>query len=199
MIKIAKSFFFIRHGQTDANVQERMCGGDWDISLNQLGIEQAKKLSGLFFETAQRLFENHKISNLNFEIFMSPMVRTKQTAQLLNTTTNCPVFIEEGLREWKVGDWEFKLLSEVPNPFETDLEPPKGETRISFRQRIASTIEKILLTTTVTPIIVSHGCVAHELFQVLELGEHELNNCDVCLIKPDVNGLVINKIIKIEL
>ena len=197
MIKISKSFFFIRHGQTDANVQERMCGGDWDIDLNQFGKQQAQKLSNLLFDAAKILFNNNSISSLNFEIFMSPMLRAKQTAQILNTTTNWPMFIEEGLREWLVGDWEFKSLQKLPDPFETDLDPPNGETRIVFRQRIKKTIEKILLKTIGTPIIVSHGCVAHELFEVLELGSHELNNCTVCLIKPSVNGLVMNKIIEV--
>ncbi|MGD0466055.1 MAG: histidine phosphatase family protein [Gammaproteobacteria bacterium] len=191
MIKLLKPFFFIRHGQTDANVQGRMCGGDWDIGLNQYGQKQAQKLSALFFDATEELYKNNNIPSLNFEIFVSPMLRARQTAQMLNSTTNWPMFIEDGLREWRVGDWEFKLLQEVPDPFETDLDPPNGETRLIFRHRITETIEKILLKTTKVPIMVSHGCVAHELFKILELGSHEINNCTVCLIKPGANGLAV--------
>jgi broad specificity phosphatase PhoE len=198
MIKLLKPFFFIRHGQTDANVQAKMCGGDWDIGLNQYGQKQAQKLSALFFDAAKELYKNNNIPSLNFEVFVSPMLRAKQTAQLFNSPTNWPIFIEEGLREWRVGDWEFKLLQEIPGPFETDLEPPNGETRLIFRRRIKTTIEKILLKTTWIPIMVSHGCVAHELFEVLELGSHEINNCTVCLIKPSVNNeWAMDKIIEV--
>ncbi|MEC7275963.1 MAG: histidine phosphatase family protein [Bdellovibrionota bacterium] len=30
-----KIFYFVRHGQTEANAKGLICGGEWDIPLNK--------------------------------------------------------------------------------------------------------------------------------------------------------------------
>lgn len=37
-----QAFYFIRHGQTDANKNHQMWGGDWDLPLNETGRQQAQ-------------------------------------------------------------------------------------------------------------------------------------------------------------
>ncbi len=73
-----KTFYFIRHGQTDANAQGLMCGGDWDISLNEVGLSQAAGLSNKILQVTPAIEE----------LRVSPMLRTKQTAENLNSILN---------------------------------------------------------------------------------------------------------------
>lgn len=66
-------FYFIRHGQTDANLQGLMCGASWDISLNDTGTKQAE---GAAFTLRQA------VTSLG-AICVSPMIRARQTAEII--------------------------------------------------------------------------------------------------------------------
>ena len=85
--------YFVRHGQTDWNVQSRIQGQS-DIPLNQRGIAQAKALAA-------------QLKTLAIDcIITSPLQRTKQTAALLNETLQVPILEEEGLKERDFGEFE---------------------------------------------------------------------------------------------
>ena len=92
--------YFVRHGQTDWNVQSRIQGQS-DIPLNQRGIAQAKALAA-------------QLKTLAIDcIITSPLQRTKQTAALLNETLQVPILEEEGLKERDFGEFEGVLKSEM--------------------------------------------------------------------------------------
>ena len=173
------TFYFIRHGQTDANQNKQVCGGDWDIALNNEGREQAK----------QALLTNIDLLNTLDKVFVSPMQRASETATILTKNLNVELISVENLREWCVGEWETKKWDEVPNPFNTEEDPPNGETRLKFEQRVIESIHSILLNTEgETPLFVSHGAVAHILFSYLGIDVPYIKNATLYKIESLVSS-----------
>jgi 2,3-bisphosphoglycerate-dependent phosphoglycerate mutase len=170
----ARLFYFVRHGQTDANTQGLMCGGDWDIPLNVQGRIQAEGLAPSLIELTPKIQK----------IFVSPMQRALETAKLLNNAANLELEVVEGLREWRVGQWERKPWGEVPNPFNTTEEPAEGELRADFETRIETAVANILNGYRGTPLIVSHGAAAHALFTVMGTDLNLIDNCVIYQIQP---------------
>lgn len=80
-------FYFVRHGQTDWNkVNQELCDQD-DISLNEAGLIQAANAS-------------NKINKLGItKIYSSPLMRAKQTAEIINKNLNVHLEFHEGLRQ----------------------------------------------------------------------------------------------------
>lgn len=170
----AVEFYFIRHGQTDANANGLMCGGDWDIKLNDTGHRQSIKASNLLLKLKD-----------NIEAFyVSPMKRALQTAHNLNQI-NAEIVIENDLIEWRVGDWEYQPWDEVPNPFSTTEDPPNGETRLFFEERVIFAVHRILTNEKRKVLIVSHGAVAHVLFTSLGMDQVKIENSTLYHVKPD--------------
>src|SRR4051812_13526472 len=87
--------YFIRHGQTDANLNRINAGGEHDIPLNATGIEQARA-----FNAANQEF----IESVD-AVYVSPMLRAQQTAELVMGHYTKPVEIIEDLREIRLGQW----------------------------------------------------------------------------------------------
>ncbi|NCN26299.1 histidine phosphatase family protein [bacterium] len=169
-----KPFYYVRHGQTDANANGLTCGGDWDLPLNELGLSQASKLASKLLSFSPKIEE----------IRCSPMIRAKQTAETLNSLLKAPMSIVEGLREWRVGDWEKLPWENVPNPFNTTEDPSNGETREAFEERVTNTISNELKNTTKTLLFVSHGAFAHALFTYLGIEQSRIENCELYQVEP---------------
>lgn len=170
-----KSFYFIRHAQTDANAKGLMCGGDWDIPLNDAGIKQVSN--------TLPIFQNEKIS-LD-KMFVSPMKRTKMTADLLNKGLGLPIEYIEGLKEWCVGDWEKRPWEDVPNPFNTTEDPPNGESREEFEERVINTVNICLEKSNGERVLfVSHGAVAHTLFTFMGVDTPSIKNATLYSLTP---------------
>ena len=71
--------YVIRHGQTDWNVEKKLLSRT-DVSLNDTGFEQCKE--------AEKL-----VRNLNYDLVIcSPMLRTKQTAEIVNSKNKDIIF-----------------------------------------------------------------------------------------------------------
>lgn len=86
--------YYVRHGQTDWNLAERMQGGGSEKKLNETGIKQAK-------ETKQEL------ENVKYDVLIcSPMHRAIQTAEIINKDRNVPIITDERIRERKLGELE---------------------------------------------------------------------------------------------
>lgn len=93
-------FYFIRHGESLANQQNRLCGhADWD--LTELGREQAQC-------TARRL------QNVPVDVVLSSdLLRAKHTAQAVADMKGLPVETDPDFREISIGPWEGQLEADV--------------------------------------------------------------------------------------
>ena len=83
--------FFVRHGQTDWNLNKRMQGRA-DTELNELGKKQASYLP-VFFE---------KICVPDV-VVSSPLKRAKYTALQISNSFDLPIIEKDGLMEVDVG------------------------------------------------------------------------------------------------
>lgn len=100
-------FYFIRHGQTLGNTQGISQGTiNTEIAyLNDYGKQQAQKLHDQF--------------DINFadRIIASPLVRTQQTAEIVNQTANLPIELDDRIKEISYGDWDGTKKSELKQQF----------------------------------------------------------------------------------
>ena len=87
-----KSVYFVRHGQTVWNVENKICGAT-DIELTALGHEQA-------IETGKKILEKKIEADV---ILYSPLVRAKDTALHISEITGIPAKEEMRLKEQNFG------------------------------------------------------------------------------------------------
>jgi broad specificity phosphatase PhoE len=124
---------FIRHGQTDLNLAQRVIGRQ-PVSLNELGRRQAKELS-----------ECLKGVELN-AVISSPVLRAKQTAEaIIEGHPELELVLEEGFSEIDYGEWVGLTITEVVTRY-PDVWPdyhsdpkvvkiPGGESLVAARDR----------------------------------------------------------------
>ena len=118
-------FYFVRHGESEANKNGVIAGGGVDVPLTDLGRQQAA-------EAAQ------KAHALNFHsIYHSPMIRAHDTATLINQTQQVPINLKHDLKEWDLGDWQGITQTELTDRILIQgLDPVNGETHDAHHQRV---------------------------------------------------------------
>ena len=97
----------VRHGETEWNATGRFQGSK-DIALSQEGLLQAKFLK-------ERLHNNFDL------IYTSPLIRAKQTAELICENTPFVPIIENELREISFGAWEGLTLSQISTQYVSEF------------------------------------------------------------------------------
>ena len=90
-----QNVYFTRHGETVWNVENKICGVT-DIALTDRGREQARALG------RQLAAGDRGITR----ILCSPLVRAKETAELIAAETGLPLAVDERLREQAFGRYE---------------------------------------------------------------------------------------------
>lgn len=108
-------FYFIRHGQTEANALGLKQGTiNSNITLlNETGKKQARHLRDHF--------------DLQFadQLIASPLHRTQETAMILNTTADLPTATDARLLEISYGQWDglknLELQAQYPTVFDPFL------------------------------------------------------------------------------
>lgn len=87
------NILIVRHGQTDWNVLNKM-QGIVDIKLNETGKKQAYNLQ-------------NKLKDRSFDIiFSSPLLRARETAEIINTNFKNEVKFDDRLKERDCGELE---------------------------------------------------------------------------------------------
>lgn len=97
-------FHFIRHGESEANRQQIVGGGD--APLTEKGIKEVRALE-------RRLVKEKAHFDL---MFSSPMIRAVKTARLIASAVGYDqqkIILVPALAELCYGDWEFKTRSDI--------------------------------------------------------------------------------------
>ena len=169
---IKKSFYFIRHGETDYNRNYLCAGSQIDAPLNKTGKSQAKSL-------------REKISALPIDkVICSPLKRTRQTATL---ATSHPLIIEHDMRECDLGDFEGKPVPDFIQHIKTtsaNIPFPNGESRAEVAKRVIAAVNKSLLTHGENILFVSHGIVYWSLLETAGIPFHYISNAELIQFKP---------------
>lgn len=145
--------YLMRHGITPLNKQKKV-NGEVDEPLTREGIEQAK----------EAVPQIPKSVNL---IYSSPLLRARQTAEIICSALNLPVTFAEELTEIKMGSlagksWEEmengKELKEKHRAVKFDYRPYGGESVEDVKKRLLDFLKKISLKYKNNQVlIITHG------------------------------------------
>lgn len=173
----------VRHGQTNYNVQGRYAGSI-DIPLNSSGLLQAEQL-------AKRLMGN------SFDLIVSsPLIRARQTAEVINRAFHVPLIICDQFAERNVGVYEGLTREEAKLQYpdlyarectrQPDDAPTGGETIRQFDMRITSALENLQASYPESKIlVVCHGFAAriinryYKKLSFDEMHNFTLGNCEI--------------------
>ena len=177
--------YFVRHGETIWNVQNKICGAT-DIALTERGHSQA-------IELGKRLAQEMAEGNITIdEILYSPLIRAADTAHHISVITGVPEREELRLKEQNFGCYEstprdgeeFALAKmNFLNHF------GNGETMMHLCQRIYNLLDEITAQEEKTYLLVAHNGIAravHSYFYDMENEEFArfgIKNCELCKYK----------------
>lgn len=161
------SFYFIRHGETDWNRENRIMGQK-DIPLNENGRFQARQ--------AAVILKNYNIST----VCHSPLKRAKETAHILSEILNCQLIEIDFLKEcgWGIFEGSLKENKHYLEQWKNGVTPEGSESCEDFKERAIEGIKLSLRHS--SPLIVSHGGIFWALQQVLCKNKY-LNSALNCL------------------
>lgn len=169
-------FYFIRHGQTTANQQGIKQGqiNGQNTYLNALGKQQARELRESFdFTIADRFI-------------VSPLIRARQTADILNVELQRPVLVDDRLKEISYGEWDGQnnaaLMQQFPQAFNQELKDvqpnyvkfaPQGEEFATVVKRVGEFLKE---TSEKFPkekiVVITHGfTIKAAILNVLNLAD----------------------------
>lgn len=181
---VPTTLLFIRHGETDANVNGQLEGAT-DRPLNATGQAQAQALA------ARLLSENRPIQ----VIYSSSLTRARQTAAALATALGeLPVQVDPDLSEYRLGEWDGLTLEElrdekqmwVRTASDPHFAPPGGESAMQFGLRLVRAVRAILSRHPgQTVAIFSHGGALATVLALLLENQgnrwpgYQMDNCGI--------------------
>lgn len=129
------SLYETRHGETDWNVLKKV-QGKVDIPLNNNGIEQAK-------------YTRDKVLDKNIDLIIcSPLLRARQTAEVINQALNVPILYDERISERDFGEFEGKKTSEFDYvgfwSYKSNYSYERAENISAFFKRIYAFLDDII-------------------------------------------------------
>jgi broad specificity phosphatase PhoE len=167
----APTIYYIRHGETDWNVEGRLQGGV-DTPLNERGRAQAVHAGGVL----AGLFARDCRAAASLAFVASPLQRARHTMDLVRAELKLPpggYALEDRLREIGYGHWEGSTLAQaqVSHPElyasrERDkwsALPPGGESYASVQLRMRDWYDSLQADT----VAVAHGGTARALMVAL--------------------------------
>ena len=153
----------IRHGETDMNRELRF-QGHVDASLNAVGHEQARRLGArMAGERADA-------------VYVSDLLRARQTADPVASGLAIPYVTDTGLREQHFGRVDGMRVEDIQRDhpeawagwlrFEQDFAMPEGESTRAFHARVMAAVQRLVaLHPAQTVVVVTHGGVLDMIYR----------------------------------
>lgn len=168
--------YFVRHGQTIWNVENKICGST-DIALTDLGHQQAIAVGNLILERQYAIDA----------ILYSPLMRAADTAKHIADITGLPAMEEPRLREQNFGKYESTArdgvaFRQAKMQFADRYEG--GESMLQLAQRIYNLLDE-LMQQEKTYLLVAHNGIARVVRSYFEDMTNEqyaaygINNCEI--------------------
>lgn len=153
----------VRHGESEWNRLGDAAGSD--SALTDLGQAQARRvgswLDGRFQFTA---------------FYASPLIRARQTAEIINEHVSLPIVFDEDLREAEISYVE--AMPHRESPFDVDLEReggPFGPNYDAFLDRVSRAARRIVDENPEGAVlVVAHGGTLSTMLRVV-LGIHTVS------------------------
>ena len=171
--------YVTRHGETEYSLKGVVCGTT-DCPLTDFGRQQALSLA-----------EEIRGKGIKIDmIYSSPLIRAKETAEVLAAKISVPIVVDERLREQDCGGFEGKAkrddkrFSNARFHFANSLDG--GESTLQLAQRVYNFLDELLdEKLDKAALIVGHACVCkiiHTYFYELsneEYFHHNTGNCEL--------------------
>jgi broad specificity phosphatase PhoE len=137
-MKFNNKYYIMRHGEALSNIKEIV--SCWPEKFKNPLTKNGRKIVK---ESAKKL-KNKKISL----IFCSPLLRTKQTAEIVGKILKIKPRTDKRLREVGFGVFNFGPISNLWNYFSCEEErikkgPPKGESYTDILKRVSDFFKEI--------------------------------------------------------
>jgi probable phosphoglycerate mutase len=176
--------YFIRHGETDFNIAQRLQGRS-ETRLNVRGRSQGREIAGVLRD----LFERDRHQPSDYAYVSSPLLRARETMKLLRSELGLDpkaYAIDERLAEISYGEWEGFTLAEIqardPGVLQRreqdkwDFRPSGGESYREVAERVAAWYATVTRDT----VLAAHGGVARALMANFHiLPEEEATHADI--------------------
>ena len=151
---MAEKILLVRHAYAEGAPKQSFLGRT-DLPLSPVGMDQARKLS--------RLVRAAKPQSC----YCSPLLRAKQTADILLKNLSLPVQIDDDLREIDFGRWECKTFEQVASENAREIEKwakfdhkftfPGGESLGGFLARVRRMAKRFCEDPAPVVLAVTHG------------------------------------------
>lgn len=148
---------FIRHGETDWNIAGKLQGRT-DIPLNESGIKQAQACGASLLQNEWDL------------MITSPLLRAKETGQIIQQKLNIPLYEMASFIEVAFGDAEGLTYHERDARF-PNRDYPNKETEAMVTERFLKGIRTVHQDhTNKNILIISHGAFIKAIFYYFSNG-----------------------------
>ncbi len=148
--------YFVRHGQTVWNVENKICGAT-DSPLTEQGHMQAKR-------TGEIINDAISAGRMHIDMILtSPLSRARDTAEEISSQTGIPVHTEVRLTEQNFGRWEGTPrdggdFAAAKQNFCDSFSG--GESMLRCAQRVYDLIDEITAIPEKTFLLVAHNGIA---------------------------------------
>jgi probable phosphoglycerate mutase len=172
---MSRTVYYIRHGETDWNVQGRL-QGQRDIPLNRRGEAQAVHCG----KVLRDLFAGGGVDANALSYFSSPLVRARRTMELARAGLGLApqnYCVTDALAEISFGDWEGFTIAELHHRDPQRIAqrehdkwafvPPGGESYAAVSARMRDWYEALARDAVVT----AHGGTARGLIAQLGIAQ----------------------------
>ena len=171
----------IRHGETPYNVMGILTGRGSDPALTDDGLAQAEK-------AAKHLHENY-LDHIEV-VVSSNMIRTNQTADIINELLQKPMLYDETIQEIDRGGFEghakHYALPIIDALGDHESHPIHGgESLNEFKERVTQSLCKYLHMPEKAVLLVSHGFVIEKALLHFKGAEERAHNAHVFSFKPE--------------
>lgn len=170
---IARHFYMIRHGETEANAAQIMAGS-MDTPLTQKGITQAKEVAKI-------------VRTLHIEpkaIIHSHLSRARDTAKHINDLLQVDMHEDPDFAELHAGDWEGVPYEQCRELLVSWGTPPNGESFDDFCERLKRGKNTHLQKHDGPVLIVCHGGVFRAFGKIYGINTLGVKNCHLYEFEP---------------
>ncbi len=152
------TLILVRHAETEANVNA-VWHGSLDAPLTPRGRVQVAATGARFATLAP------EVGGID-AFYVSPLRRAQTTAAAIAQAIGMESTIDDGLREFELGDWEGRSMADLAATenlwatwaVDANFAPPNGESPASFGQRAVEATRRLTaLHAGETLLLVTHG------------------------------------------
>lgn len=131
---------FVRHGESEANHEDRLVSEAFDPALTELGRQQARRLA-----------EHWRLMPVR-AVYASPLLRARQTAEPFLAASQLPLNLDARLHEIRLGAFDGRRIAELEaedavryRRWKTDPEspPPGGERLSAVARRMREFLDEV--------------------------------------------------------